>query len=192
MQIKQAQGYSKEKALETTGFDVEMEMMKNASQAWKKAGSPLSGKDLNKFFENYIKEKKAIGAFVVVNGSTDDTRTRPYSVINEVTDGKRKSKTVYQIKEAELKIKSSKVTNEAGEEENIQTAEVVSLGAVVGRADKKELAVKTMKELIEANKRNYAIEICKEVVEGKKYASYGIYTPSKSAKEGTFLFAIAQ
>ena len=49
MKTVEAQGYSKEKALEATGLDVQLEMLKNATQAWKKAGSPMNTKDLNRF-----------------------------------------------------------------------------------------------------------------------------------------------
>ena len=38
MKTVEAQGYSKEKALEATGLEVEMEQLKNATIAWKKAG----------------------------------------------------------------------------------------------------------------------------------------------------------
>jgi hypothetical protein len=188
MKILEAQGFSKQKALETTGLDVELDRMKNATQAWKKAGAPMGTKALNEFFTKYIKEKKAVGAYVVVDPSSDDTRTRPYKVINEVTQGKRKSKTFYQIKEAEMKVKTSTSIDEDGAEVENYSVDVLSSGAVEGRADRKEAALKLMKTLIETNKKPYVIEIVKEVVEGQKFAAYGLYTPSKSAKMGKFLF----
>lgn len=230
MRTVEAQGYNKEKALEATGLDVQLDMMKNATQAWKKAGSPLNTKDLNRFVADYVKRNKLVGAYIVVENASDDTRLRPYSVINETTIGKRKAITVYQIKEAELAVKyvteKKVITNketgeetevevqvpfhretievevdvldEAGEktgekttklkEVEIPNVKVISVGAVEARADKKETALKIMKELIEANKKDYVIEIVKEVTEGQKYAGYGQYTPSKSAKLGKFLF----
>lgn len=227
MKSVQSQGYSKEKALEASGLNVELEMLKNATQAWKKAGSPLKDKEMNKFMAGYLKDKKAVGAYIVVDGSSDDTRLRPYSVINQVTDGKRKAKTTYQIKEAEIDVKyhtekkitvdkdgnekevefqtpyiketiTIEVENEEGVKEtktkeiDVPQVKITAVGAVVAKADKKDLALKAMKELIEANKRDYVIEICKEIVEGQKYAGYGIYTPSKSAKQGTFVFFVAE
>ena len=104
MKTVEAQGYNKEKALESTGLDVELDRLKNATTAWKKAGSPLNTKELNKFMAAYIKDKKAVGAYLVIESASDDTRIRPYSVINEVTKGKRKSSTTYQIKEADFKV----------------------------------------------------------------------------------------
>lgn len=125
---------------------------------------------------------------MVIEAASDDTRLRPYSVINEVTTGKRKTTTFYQVIEAELKVKTKTVTNEAGEEVEKHEVEVLDLGAVATKAERKDTAMKAMKELIEENKRNYAIKIVKEVTDGQPYAGYGIYTPSKSAKQGKFMF----
>ena len=192
MKTVEAQGYSKEKALETTGLDVQLEMLKNATQAWKKAGSPMNTKELNRFMAEYIKKNKLVGAYLVIEPSADDTRLRPYSVINETTTGKRKTTTTYQIKEADLKVKYSTVVNEAGEAVEVPSVEVIGVGAVEARADKKDLALRLMKELIEENHKDYVVEIVKEVTEGQKYAGYGQYTPSRSAKLGKFLFFVQE
>ena len=190
MKTVEVQGYSKQKAFEATELNVELEMLKNATQAWKKAGSPMNTKDLNKFMATYLKDKKAVGAYLVVEASSDDTRLRPYTVINEVTKGKRKATTVYQIKEAELKVKETKELDAEGNEKIVPVVTVVSSGAVEGRADRKDAAFKLMKELIEENKKDYVVEIVKEVTDGQKFAGYGQYTPSKSAKKGKFMFFV--
>ena len=192
MKTVEAQGYSKEKALEATGLDVQLEMLKNATQAWKKAGSPMNTKELNRFMAEYIKKNKLVGAYLVIEPSADDTRLRPYSVINETTTGKRKTTTTYQIKEADLKVKYSTVVNEAGEAVEVPSVEVIGVGAVEARADKKDLALRLMKELIEENHKDYVVEIVKEVTEGQKYAGYDQYTPSRSAKLGKFLFFVQE
>lgn len=232
MKTVEAQGYSKVKAFETADLDVELGMLKNATQAWKKAGSPIGGKELKKFMENYIKDKKAVGAYLVIEPAADDTRLRPYNVINEVTNGKRKATTTYLIKEADFTVKYTKATKEV-EVKDKETGEVTvtevefltpyhketievevtdketkevtkvekeidatdisvtSVGAVEGRATRKDTAFKLMKELIEENKKDYVVEIVKEITNGQKYAGYGKYTPSKSAKEGKFLFVVS-
>lgn len=233
MKSVEAQGYSKEKALETTGLDVELDRLKNATLAWKKAGSPLSTKAINAFMEKYIKEKKAVGAYVVIEAAADDTRLRPYNVINETTIGKRKSTTTYQIKEAELVVKfhteTKMVTDKDGVEKEVEfqspyktetievevevldedgkktgekvtkfkeveipQVKVLSKGAVEATAEKKDQALKIMKDLIEQNKKDYVIEIVKEITDGQKYAGYGQYTPSKSAKVGKFIFFVQE
>jgi len=190
MLVKETLGYSKSKAYEAAGLDVELEMMKNATQAWKKAGSPINTKVLNAFMATYLKDKKVQGAYLVIEPSSDDTRLRPYSVINEVTTGKRKTTTFYQIIEADLKVKTKTVVNEEGEETEKHEVEVLSLGAVEGKAERKDAALKLMKELIEENKKNYAVKIVKEVTDGQPYAGFGLYTPSKSAKQGKFMFFV--
>lgn len=193
MKSVEAQGYSKEKAFETTNLDVELGMLKNATLAWKKAGSPFNTKDLNRFMAEYMKKNKAIGAFLVIEPSSDDTRLRPYNVINETTKGKRKATTTYQIKQAELKVRYQTVIKEDTKEEvQVPNVEVISVGAVEARAEKKDVALGLMKELIEQNKCDYIVEIVKEVTEGQKYAGYGQYTPSKSAKLGKFMFFIQE
>ena len=192
MQIKESQGYSKTKALEAANLDVELERLKNATIAWKKANSPINNKDLQKFAAQYLKEKKAVGFYIVVEPSADDTRLRPYTIINEVTTGKRKAKTVYQIKPAEFKVKTTPITKEDGTIEESHDVKVLSAGGTALVAATKSEAFKMMKELIEENKQNYAIEIVREITEGQKYAGYGIYTPSKSAKMGKFLFCVAE
>lgn len=229
MIIKESQGYSKDKALEAAELDITLDRLKNATLAWKKAGSPIDQKKLSAFMASYIKDKKAVGAYIVIDPASDDTRLRPYNVINETTVGKRKSTTTYQIKEAELAVKfhtekkvvvneetreekeveiqtpyvketvTVEVLNkETGEKEtktkevNVPQVKVISTGVVEGRASKKDEALKIMKELIEANKKDYVIEIVKEITEGQKYAGYGQYTPSKSAKKGKFMFFVAE
>ena len=234
MKTVEASGYSKQKAYESTGLDVDFEMLKNATALWKKSGSPMNTKQMNLFMQGYIKDKKAVGAYIVVEPAVDDTRTRPYSVINETTIGKRKSTTTYQIKPAELSVKYRKavktvVDKVTGEEKEVEYStpyetrtievevdvldedgnktgekttrtkdvevpqvKVLSTGAVEGRASKKNEALRILKDLIEANKKDYVIEIAKEVTEGQKYAAYGEYTPSKSAKIGKFVFFVAE
>lgn len=233
MIIKESQGYSKDKALEAAELDITLDRLKNATLAWKKAGSPLNQKTLSTFMAAYIKDKKAVGAYIVVDPASDDTRLRPYNVINETTIGKRKSTTTYQIKEAELAVKfhtekkmvktKDKETGEEIETEveyqtpykreiievevvdketkevskkmkevEIPQVKVISKGAVEATASKKDEALKIMKELIEANKKDYVIEIVKEITDGQKYAGYGQYTPSKSAKKGKFMFFVAE
>ena len=192
MLIKEAQGYSKEKAFATTGLEVDVDKLRNATISWKKAGAPVSGKALQEFAAAYIKEKKAYGIYLVINPASDDTRRRPYTVINEVTKGKRKTTTVYQVKHADLKLTSKEVEGLDEEGNEITTKEVTATvsnkGAVEGRAAKKDQALALMKDLIKENRKDYVIEIVKEVTEGQPYAAYGVYTPSKQAEVGKFIF----
>lgn len=194
MRITEAQGYNKERAFETTGLEVDVKRLTNATISWRKAGAPYSGKKLAEFFEDYIKTKKAYGAYVVVETAVDDTRERPYTVINEPTKGKRKYTTVYQVMPGEFKVQyESVIDEETGEESKVPSkVTVISTGAVEGRADKKDVAIKLAKTLIKENRCNYVIKLVKEVTEGQEYAAYGLYTPSKSAELGKFIFATTE
>lgn len=199
IKIKQVTGFTKAEALSTEkiGFDVTTLSGSNATQAWIKAGKPANGTNGFKVFatEQLTKKtklKEGLGAYVIVEAGVADTRERPYKVISVVTDGARKFKRTHQIVEAELATKLVKVpTVDAdgveGFKEELQ-AEVVSLGAVVATADKKSEALDEMKEWISTEKRDYIVVIAKEVVSGgSAIAAYGVYTPSISAKEGTYV-----
>lgn len=192
MKIIEANAYNKTAAFEATQLDADFEKMKNATQKWKREGSPIRDKDLKKFAEAYLKDNKLMAAYIVVESSSDDTRMRPYNIINQVTDGKRKSRTAYQIKQGEFKVKYSKSVDAEGKEKEVATVTVEALGAVEKSVDKKDTAVKLMKELITENKKNYVVEIVKEITEGQRFAAYGEYTPSKSAHLGKFVFFAAE
>lgn len=191
MKIVEAEGYSKEKALKETEIELDIDMFRNATNSWRKAGSPTSDKALKEFLNSYFKKEKVPGILIAVTPASDDTRQRPYTIVNEVTTGKRKATSVYQVKEAVLKSKTKEVTNEeTGESEKEITVDVVSAGLIAGKATKKDAALKVMKDLIRDNRRDYAIEIVKEITEGQKYAAYGLYTPSTNAEIGKFIFAV--
>lgn len=190
MKIAEAEGFSKEKAYQETGLDLNVELIRNATVSWKKAGAPVEGKKLREFLENYIKKERVPGVMIAVTPSSDDTRQRPYTVVNEVTTGRRKITSVYQIKEATLKSKVKETTNEDGETVKETVASVVSTGLIAGKANKKGDALDIMKDLIRDNRRDYVIEIAGEVTQGQKYAAYGLYTPSANAKIGKFIFAV--
>ena len=199
VKIKEVTGFTKAEALATEkiGFDVTTLAGSNATQAWIKAGKPAVGTNNFKVFaseqlKKKTKYKEGLGAYVIIEAGVADTRERPYKVISVVTEGARKFKRVHQIVEAQLATKSVKVksvdaeTNEEVIKEELQ-AEIVELGAVVATADKKSEALDVMKEWITAEKRDYVTIIAKEVVEGHAIAAYGVYTPSVSAKEGTYV-----
>lgn len=189
IQIKEASGYSKEKALETTGLDVTLDRFKNATQAWKKAGAPIASKPFATFMQTYIKDKKAVGAYVVVEAASDDTRLRPYNVINETTIGKRKSTTSYQIKEGEFDVKFHTetklvVNKETGEEKEVEfstpykteTITVETLNKETGEMESKtkvveipQVKVRSLGATVaEASKKDEAFKLAKELTEVNK------------------------
>ena len=192
VKIAAVKGFTKEQALEQVSFNA---AFKNATQAWVKAGKPTYGtNDFKVFAAEYLKKATkgtaGVGAYVVIESGVADSRERPYKVITVSNEGTRKYSTVYQIVEAELKTKTKKVTkvDKEGEEKEVNemSAELVALGTVVDTASKKGEAEAKMKEWITETKRNYIINVVK-VTDHNPIASYGVYTPSTSAKEGTYI-----
>ena len=192
MKIAEAQGYSKQKALETTELNHDIKRYKNATITWKKMGAPMGGQALADFFEAYIKDNRAYGAHIVVEPAVDDTRERPYKVVNVKAEGTTKFVTVYQVVEAELKVKTTVEVDEEGNEFEVHDVKPVSTGVVAGRAAKKDQAIKLMKDLIKENRKDYMIVRVKEVEGPNAHSAFGIYTPSKSAEVGKFVFAVAE
>ena len=200
VKIAAVKGFTKEEALEPLSFNASF---KNATQAWIKAGKPTYGtNDFKVFAAEYLKKSTkgsaGLGAHVVIESGVADSRERPYKVLSVSNEGTRKYKTVYQIVEAELATKTKKVektvkvkdeegnVTEVEKEVNETTAEVKSLGSVVDSCSKKGEAEDLMKQWITDTKRDYVVVVNK-VTDHNPIASYGVYTHSTSAKEGTYI-----
>lgn len=185
----ECKGFTKAEALEkVTDFTTDF----NATTAWVNAGKPTVGTPgFKTFCVEYLKKKtkanKGLGCYIVIESGVADSRENPYKVLSVPTTKARKFKRSYQITEADLKKKVEKVVDEEGKEKEAITATIEGLGAVVAKYEKKGEAEKAMKEIITLTKRDYAIQIVNECVEGEPIAAYGIYTPSVSAKQGTYI-----
>lgn len=186
MRFAEVKAYSKEKAIEAAGFDIDADLFGNATLAWKKANAPTDPRKVKEFAEAYMKDKKKVGIIINVTPASEDTRERPYTVVNEPAEGRRKFLLTYNVVEAELKSKVTVSKDENGEDVKSYDVKVESTGKTAGKASKKSEANKLMKDLIRENRRSYVLRVTKDVAEGKEYASYGIYTPSKGAEEGKF------
>lgn len=188
MALIEVQGFSKEKAFETTGLEVSFDKLVNATQAWKKAGSPINDKAVKTFFTNYMAKRKEGGAYIVVDSASDDTRLRPYTVLNETTVGKRKHTTTYQIKEADFDVKflTEKVQKE-DKEGNLVEVEVKTpyrTEEVTYEVENKETGEKETKTkeieiplvsnistgvvVAKASKKDEALKLAKELTEANK------------------------
>ncbi len=180
--IKYAKGYTKLEAYNSTEFTVPFSKLKNATMAWKKAGSPLDKIELNNFFKEYTENHKLLGAYIVLQTSSPDLRKSPYTIITEKNSGRRTFKKVYLIVEAEFDIDTKR--------ENL--IEVKNLGAVCGEAYQQKDALIILKNLVADTKKDYVIVVAKKVSSGNRFAGFGLYTPSKNAKEGAFLFYVQE
>lgn len=147
-------------------------LVKNATQMWKKAGSPTAGQELKDFLTAYLtKHTKNIpgaGCYIVIDAAVSDSRENPYKILNIPTTQKRKMKKIYELV-------------------NVETEQVL------GTADSKEDAINLAKELVTSKKEELGVgvkhecRIKKVVTEGEATAFTFEYVPSQNAKVGTFL-----
>lgn len=162
----EVKGYTKNEALKQVPFQV----IKDATQAWKNAGKPLTGNALKEFMSEYLrvntKFAAGIGCSITVEAGTADTRERPYTIYDIKNEsGKRKYKTGIQGV-------------------NPETGEILFVN-FENKAAAKEAAKALYTE--GGYRGNIHATYVKEVVEGETGAFDVEYTPSKSAKVGTYL-----
>lgn len=148
--------------------------MKDATQAyknWKKNHEGgITEKDIKEFCLDYLakhtKNVKNAGCMITIEAGAADTRERPYKV-NDVKNekGKRKYKTTYQL----IDKKSGSVIAETSET----------------KAKAKEIAKSLYTD--KGYKGDIVCTYTKQVLEGEPIAFEVEYTPSKSAKKGTYL-----
>ena len=162
----EVKGYTKNEAISNAPFQV----IRDATQAWIKAGKPITEKPLKEFCAEYLakftKYAQGVGCSITVEAGSADTRERPYTVKDVKNEkGKRKFKKAFQL-----------IDKETGE----------ILGTSFGtKKDAQDLG----KELYTKKgfKGNITCKIVHEVVEGEVVAFEIDYTPSKSAKVGTYI-----
>lgn len=162
----EVKGFTKQEAIDQAPFQV----IRDATQAWKAAGKPITEKSLKDFCAEYLakhtKFAANIGCSITFEAGSADTRERPYTMLDIKNEkGKRGYKTGYQGI-------------------NPATGEILFTNFET-KAKAKEVA----KELY--TKHDYRGDIfckyIKAVVEGETGAFEVKYTPSKSAKMGTYI-----
>ena len=147
-------------------------VQRDAPQAWRKAGEPSPlDKEFKVFCANYLEKhtKNAPGTacMITYRAGAADTRERPYKMNDVVNEkGKRKYVTTYLLKDKSTGEELAKTT------ENKKKAQ--------------ELAKKLY---IDGGFRGSIIcTYTKEVAEGEPVAFTVDYAPSKSSKEGHYIF----
>ena len=147
-------------------------VQRDATQAWRKAGEPSPlDKEFKVFCANYLEKhtKNAPGTacMIAYRAGAADTRERPYKMNDVVNEkGKRKYVTTYLLKDKSTGEELAKTT------ENKKKAQ--------------ELAKKLY---IDGGFRGSIIcTYTKEVAEGEPVAFTVDYAPSKSSKEGHYIF----
>lgn len=158
--------YSLEEAKEKAA-EMGLTVVRNVTQTWKNAGSPLTDKDFKTFAvdvmaKNRLTNTEGVGLIVAFTPGSKDTRERPYKFNNNVIEGKRSIKRVYEIR--------LKDTDE-----------------LVGEADVKGDAIDLAKSLMVKYKKDMVATIVYRVTEDKDVAFTLDYVPSVTAKEGTYV-----
>lgn len=168
---KEFEVYSYEEAVaaaEAEGYKV----TRNKTASWKNAGSPISDKDLKAFtVEQMTKEKltnvPGVGFIVVVAAGSKDTRERPYTYENVVTDGRMATERTYEVR-------------------RVDNGELVV--SLAGEGATKDAAVKAAKEIMSDVKTDLDIEVVYRVKDGKNIVGHLKYTPSVNAEKGRYIF----
>lgn len=158
-------GFTKSEALEQAPFQV----IKDATQAWKNAGTPVTEKTLKEFCADYLQKNTkmaaGVGCSITFEAGSADTRVHPWAFFDIKNEkGKRKYQTGYQG-----------INPETGE---------ILFTAFGTKQDAKEEAKKVY---LKGYKGNIYCKYIKQVVEGEIGAFEVKYTPSKSAKMGTYI-----
>ena len=145
----------------------------DATQAYKnwkeKQGGAVTEREVKEFMLEYLMKKTKncpnAGFLICTDAAVADTRERPYKVENVKGEGKRKYKTTYVA-----------IDNETN--------------APIGKWDtNKADALNAIKEMYKSGEYRGSgrLEKVKEVVEGQATVATFEYTPSKNAKNGTWI-----
>jgi len=158
--------YSLEEAKEKSQ-ELGLTVTTNVTQSWKNHNCPIGDKEFKIFADEMLAAKKldkatGVGLIVATNPGSKDTRERPYKFVNNVTEGKRSTKRVIEIR-----LKSN--------------------GELVGEADNKGEAQKLAKDLMVHHRQDMVATIVYRVTENKDIAFELKYAPSASAKQGRYV-----
>ena len=144
-----------------------VKIVKNVTQSWKTANSPVGDNEMKQFavdmFEkNKLTDSTNTGLAIAIIPGSKDTRERPYKFTNIVTEGKRETKRVIEIH-----LKDS--------------------GELIGMADTQGEAIKLAKELMPKYRKDMVGKIVYHVIDDKDLAFELDYAPSASAVLGKYI-----
>jgi hypothetical protein len=168
---KEFEVYSYEEAVaaaETEGYKV----IRNKTNSWKNAGSPIGDAALKTFANTQMEKEKLVGVpgvgfIVVVANGSKDTRERPYTYENVVTDGRMATERTYEVR-------------------RVDNGDLVV--ALAGDGATKDAAIKAAKEVMCDVKTDLKLEVVYRVKDGKSTVGYLKYTPSINAQKGRYIF----
>ena len=173
LKIVSVSGDTKENAVAKSGLAKFLDVKYDATQAWKKEGTPDPKSTYFKAFdEEYINKKvkgiEGIGFTVTVEPGVPDTRERPYKETNIPTEGTRKYTSFYE--------------GLVGGDDKGKT------GTIVFIADDKAAGIKKAKEYVTDHRdARVILRLVKLVTEGQPVAAIIDYAPSAAATLGTYI-----
>lgn len=199
LKIVECTGFTKEEAFRYLKFKPDGALPGcNATQAWRRAGSPnVNSKAFRRFIIDQLNKKTknepGLGIHIVIEPPIRDTRKHPYIIINNKTPGTRDWKIAYEIREDKLDISNYRepvydeygdpIENEYNESVDIS---VIEPGPIVEVCDSKADALDKMKQLISTTHKCYSLKIVK-VPNLAPLAAFGFYRPSSGAKKGIYV-----
>lgn len=153
---------AKEKALEM-GITV----MSNVTKSWRNANCPMNDKDLRLFAMEMMDKHRyttleGVGLMIVIDAGSKDTRKRPHKFENNIVEGKRSTKRIFEIR-----LKSN--------------------DQLIGEAETKSDAIELAKDLMTEYREDMYSTIVYRVLENKDIAFTLKYEPSISAKLGKYV-----
>lgn len=168
---KEFEVYSYEEAVKAA-TDLGFSVTRNKTASWKNAGSPIGDAALKNFINDQLAKEKltnvpGVGFMVVVANGSKDTRERPYTYENVVTDGRMNTERTFEVR-------------------RVDNGELVV--SLAGEGATKEAAVKAAKEIMADVKTDLDIEVVYRVKDGKSIVGHLKYTPSVNAQKGRYIF----
>lgn len=156
------------KAAEDLGYTV----TRNKTASWKNAGSPVGDAALKNFATDQLAKEKisnvpGVGVMVVVTPGSKDTRERPYTVENVVTEGRMLTERTFEVR-------------------RVDNGELVL--SLAGDGANKESAIKAAKAAMVDVKADLDVEVVYRVKDGKSIVAHIKYAPSINTRTGRYIF----
>ena len=198
LKIVECHGYTRDEAFKDLHFDPACAAIRgnNATQAWVKYGKPIPGTiDFRRFVSQQLMEKTkcvpGLGLHIILEQPVQDTRKRPYTLINMICKGTREWILKYQIREDDIVVdsipyKSVDYDGTLIDGEELPDISVAHIGPVVAECDSKSEAVARAKQLTALKHRNYSI-IPIKVADKTPISAFTLYTPASNTKEGIYI-----
>lgn len=198
LKIIECHGFTREEAFRDLHFDPACLAIRgnNATQAWVKYGKPIPGTlEFKKFVSQQLMEKTkgvpGLGLHIVLEQPVQDTRRRPYTIINMIGKGTREWILKYQIREDDIVVDTipSKSVDYDGtlmKDAEIPDINVAKIGPVVAECDSKAAAIYKAKQLTTLTHKNYSI-IPVKVPDKTPISAFTLYTPAVNTKEGIYI-----